>query len=116
VLRGVDGLSGAPLALRLERGLAALERLRPVAEATGERISELDLSDAEGWTALTVNPGPELLLDPGQAERNVARFLELRESIAQQVGPLEYVDLRWQDRIAVMPAVRPAPAPARTEP
>ena len=47
------------------------------------------------------------LLDPERVDRNLNHYLELRREIARRTGPsLQYVDLRWQDRIAVMPAVR----------
>jgi hypothetical protein len=52
----------------------------------------------------TVDPGPAILLDPDRVERNLNRYLELRREIARRAGRLEYVDLRWRERISVMPA------------
>ncbi len=52
----------------------------------------------------TFDPGPLILLDPRDVDRNLNRYLELRREIARRAGPLEYVDLRWHDRITVMPA------------
>ena len=53
--------------------------------------------------------GPEILLDPHRVERNLNRYLKLRREIARRADQLEYVDLRWQDRIAVMPAAQTIP-------
>ena len=47
--------------------------------------------------------GPVVLLDPEHADRNVRWFTELRAEIEQRVGPADSVDLRWRDRIAVLP-------------
>ena len=68
-------------------------------------VSELDLSREDRVTARTVEHGPRLLLDPLRIERNVLRYLALRSVIENRVGPTDYVDLRWRDRIAVMPAI-----------
>jgi len=48
---------------------------------------------------------PQLLLDPDRVEQNLDPYLELREAIARRVGDADYVDLRWRDRISVMPVV-----------
>ncbi len=52
----------------------------------------------------TSDGGPTILLDPRRVELNLLEFLELREAIHRRVGAAEYVDLRWRDRISVMPA------------
>jgi hypothetical protein len=68
----------------------------------------MDLSRADRIVIRTVDPGPEILLDPVRVERNLNRYLELRREIARRADRLEYVDLRWRDRIAVKPASREA--------
>jgi menaquinone-dependent protoporphyrinogen IX oxidase len=80
-----------------------VERLRETASAFFSQLSELDLSRADRVTARMVQRGPLILLDPARVERNVPQFLALREMIAQRAGEIEYVDLRWQDRITVKP-------------
>ena len=44
-----------------------------------------------------------LLLDPQRIERNVRDYLLLSEEIEHRSGALDYVDLRWANRISVMP-------------
>ena len=69
-------------------------------------VARLDFSRRDRVAVATVDPGPAILLDPDRVERNLVRYLELRGEIVRRTGPLESVDLRWQDRIAVVPASR----------
>jgi cell division septal protein FtsQ len=106
VISGLQGLDDAQLRRQLKRGVILLERLNRDAGPFADAISELDLS-RKGWvTARTVFPGPRILLDPRRIERNVEEYIRLRREIERRAGTLEYVDLRWRDRIAVMPAVK----------
>lgn len=105
VLTGLDGLEREELIERLRAGVRQLQRLDNSAGPFVAAISELDLSGPDRVVVRTVDHGPVLLLDPERVERNLARYLALREMIEQRVGPVEYVDLRWRDRIAVMPAM-----------
>lgn len=104
VLTGLDKLRGDALIPALRRGADVVARLREVAGPWMAAISDLDLSLTDRIALHTVDPGPVILLDPHQVERNVAHYLELRAEIERKAGPLSYVDLRWQDRISVMPS------------
>ena len=44
-----------------------------------------------------------ILLDPERIDRNLERYIRLSRAIDDRVGAQTYVDLRWQDRISVMP-------------
>ena len=46
------------------------------------------------------------MLDPRRIERNVEQYIKLRREIEHRAGTLDYVDLRWRDRIAVRPAAK----------
>jgi cell division septal protein FtsQ len=105
VLTGLEGLEKKELIEALRSGVRQLDRLDRSAGAFTAAISELDLSDPDRPVVRTIEPGPRLLLDPSRVERNVTRYLALRAMIERRVGPIEYVDLRWRDRIAVMPAM-----------
>ena len=105
VIRGLDGMSREELVVALRRGVGSIARLRATAGAWVGEIAEIDFSRPDRIVVRTVDPGPEILLDPRRVDRNVNRYLELRREIARGAGPLVYVDLRWQDRISVMPAV-----------
>ena len=108
-LTGLDRLAEAERSFRLERGVSAVLALRGDAGAWLGEMRELDLSLFDRLVARTVGDGPAILLDPEQAARNLSRYLALRSQIAEQLGRAEYVDLRWRDRIAVMPAAETLP-------
>lgn len=106
VLTGLPGRDQEGLVAALGLGVRLLDRLQRASPAFTDGISELELSRADRITVRTVAAGPKLLLDPERVERNILRYLEMRSALAAHVGPMEYVDLRWQDRISVMPAVK----------
>jgi cell division protein FtsQ len=107
VLTGLERYRGQELADALRRGVALIERLNRAAGAFADEISELDLSRDDRVLLRTVSRGPSLLLDPERVERNVNPYLRLRREIERQAGPLDYVDLRWADRISVKPVFDP---------
>jgi cell division protein FtsQ len=106
VLTGLKGLEGEELFEALGRGTELLGRLRRAATEFTEGISEINLSSNAKITVRTVDRGPRILLDPDLIERNVLSYLEMRPQIERGAGLMKYVDLRWSDRISVMPAVR----------
>lgn len=103
VLNGLDGLEEERLVAALRRGVRTIERLRAVTPGWVAGVSELDLSRRDRTAVRTIDPGPMILLDPTRVERNLPEYLELRREIGRRVGAMDYVDLRWRDRISVMP-------------
>jgi cell division septal protein FtsQ len=104
VLTGLDSEEADVLRDRLRTGVALLSRLHRTSEEFTRAISELDLSRSDRLALRMTGGGPTILLDPQRVEQNLLHFLELREAIYRRVGTAEYVDLRWRDRISVMPA------------
>ncbi len=103
VITGLAGRDGDELAAALRHGVLMLERLNIHAPLFAARLSELDLSEPGHVVVHTLGGGPRLLLDPERVERNVNRWLELGRAIRHRAGALDYVDLRWSQRIAVKP-------------
>jgi len=103
VLTGLDGLGHEELVSALTRGVSMIERLAVRSPLFAERVSELDLSATERVAVHLIGGGPRLLLDPDRVERNVDRWLDLRHAIRIRTGVLDYVDLRWSQRIVVKP-------------
>ena len=93
----------AELIAALRRGVALIQRLGAASGDFAAGVSELDLSRDDRVLVRTVAGGPLLLLDPQRVERNVRDYLSLSEEIERRSGPLDYVDLRWANRISVMP-------------
>ena len=104
VVHGLDGLDRETLAATLRRGVGTVARLRRAAGVWVGEVASIDFTRPDRIAVRTFDPGPLILLDPRDVERNLNRYLELRREIARRAGPLEYVDLRWHDRITVMPA------------
>lgn len=104
VLVGLEGLHDRALRARLEAGARAVARIRATSGAWFDEVSELDLSRPDRIGVVTTTPGPAVLLDCEEIERNLGSYLALRAEIDRRVGPLTYVDLRWRDRIAVHPS------------
>jgi cell division protein FtsQ len=106
LVTGLDAFEAEEGDAALVRAVGMLGRLRRASPEFAESISELDVSRADRVVARSIDGGPELLLDPERVERNVVRYLALRPELRGRIGPLDYVDLRWEGRISVMPAMQ----------
>jgi len=104
VLTGLDRYEGQALEAVLAFGVRTIGKLTDAAGPWVGELAEMDFSRRDRIAVRTVDPGPAILLDPARVDRNLNRYLGLRREIARRAGQLEYVDLRWQDHIAVMPA------------
>ena len=112
VMTGLDPLAPDARAERIARGVAALRAVERLAPALGSRVSELDLSDA-GQPALRLSDGgPLILLSPEEPGRNLHNFLSIQDDIEKRFEDVQYLDLRFRGRIAVMPAQPSAPLQA----
>ena len=96
--------SGRDERRRRSRVLEQLQQLQRTSGEFATRISELDLSRTDRVGLRTSDGGPTILLDPDHVDQNIHPFLELRDAIRHRVGTASYIDLRWRDRISVMPA------------
>jgi cell division protein FtsQ len=115
VLSGLEKLDDDALRAALARGVRVLEQLRRTSGEFATRISELDLSRTDRVGLRTSDGGPTILLDPDRVDQNIHPFLELRDAIRHRVGTASYIDLRWRDRISVMPAGNSIPRTKRTQ-
>ena len=48
--------------------------------------------------------GPPLKVSPDAFGLNLDNYLAMRNYIASNYGDVKYVDLRWKDRISILPA------------
>jgi len=109
VLSGLEGLDDDALRSALVRGVRVLDQLRRASGDFAVKITELDLSRNDRVGVRTADGGPTILLDPDRVDQNIYPFLELRDAIQRRVGTATYIDLRWRDRISVMPASNTTP-------
>lgn len=111
ILKGIDQLADggsenrSRLAEALADGVAVTKALATQGGGFFDEVSEIDVSEP-GTAILRLDDETyDLRVSTSDCLRNLDRYLALRKEI-QGDGALEvaYVDLRWQDRIAVMPA------------
>jgi cell division protein FtsQ len=103
VLTGIAAADEGARRGELARGAAVVARLRASASPFLSRISEIDLSKPDRVGIVTSTPGPRILLDPAQVERNLDDYFAIAGRIEGKIGPAEIVDLRWSHRISVLP-------------
>jgi cell division septal protein FtsQ len=106
--KGRDGLvdeARAVLAARVIAALAAHPEL-------SKRVSQIDVSDPHD--AVVMLEGDRALLRVGEEDfvERLEQYLELGDALRERVAEIDYVDLRFAERLYVRPAKGAAPAPA----
>ena len=104
VLVGLDGYHGKDQEAALARGVTLLMQLHVAFPTWTRGISEVDLSRPDRVVVTRLEGGPRILLDPERIDRNLGAYLALRPTIARKVGDTTRVDLRWSQRISLLPA------------
>ena len=104
LLVGLDGYQGKDCEAVLARGVALLMQLNGAFPAWTRGISEVDLSRPDRVVVTRMEGGPQILLDPERIDRNLGAYLALQSTIARKVGETARVDLRWSQRISLLPA------------
>ena len=72
--------------------------------AFARQVSQIDLSRDDGLELRLSNGEPPIRLNPNQYGLNLDNYLAIRNLIDSNYGRIQYVDLRWKDRISIMPA------------
>lgn len=106
--KGRDGLvdeARAALAARVIAALAAHPEL-------SKRVSQIDVSDPHD--AVVMLEGDRALLRVGEEDfvERLEQYLELGDALRERVAEIDYVDLRFAERLYVRPAKGAAAAPA----
>ena len=104
LLVGLDAHRGKDREATLARGIDLLLRLHAAFPTWTRGISEVDLSRGDRVVVTRVEGGPQILLDPDRIDRNLGAYLALQPTIARKVGDVNRVDLRWSQRISLLPA------------
>jgi len=113
----IDGLPSAPgdinpdasRALLARRLLEAL-RVRNMAA----RVSQIDVTDARNAVVLIDGDPTSVRLGDDHFVERLQSYFELAPALREQVSAIEYVDMRFEDRIYVRPASQAAAAPGRS--
>jgi cell division septal protein FtsQ len=103
VLTGVMDAGGRASPERLLRGIGASLRLEETSPEFAATLSTLDLSRTDRLTATLRDFRPPVYLSPEDPLRNLDRLAGVRERLTAAGIDVDYVDLRFRNRIAVMP-------------
>ena len=115
----IDGLSApgskatGPIdATRSEFAARTLSALATKPELA-KRISQLDVSDPHN--AVVILDGDTALLRLGESDfvERLQQYIDLAPALREKVATIDYVDLRFDERLYVRPAGRPSGAQAR---
>jgi cell division protein FtsQ len=118
----VDGLAGGaggrgaldPGRLRLAARLLDALAARP---DIAEKVSQIDVSDVHDAVVMLDGDTALLRLGGDAFVERLQQYLDLGEALRERVAEIDYVDLRFPDRLYVRPArggpAAPAPARAR---
>lgn len=110
----VDGLAAAPSgdgsmtdearAELASRVIASLKARPDIAR----RLSQVDVSDLHNATVILNGDPAVIQLGDDQFAHRLQGYLDLAAALRQRVPDIDYVDLRFDDRIYVRPAAAPA--------
>jgi cell division protein FtsQ len=96
-----DGaLTDEPRAELAARVIAALKGRPEVAK----RLSQVDVSDLHNATVILTGDAAVILLGEDQFLQRLQSYLDLASALRERVAEIDYVDLRFDDRIYVRPA------------
>ena len=105
----IDGLSAAPgdTGALTDQGRAELAA-RVIAAvksspSVARRLSQVDVSDAHNASVILTGDGALIQLGEDQFLARLASYLDLAPTLRQRVADIDYVDLRFDDRIYVRP-------------
>lgn len=87
----------AELAARVIASLAA----KP---AVGKRLSQVDVTDLHNAIVILNGDSAVIQLGDDQFLRRIESYLDLAAALRERVAEIDYVDLRFEDRIYVRPA------------
>ncbi|HEY3176367.1 MAG TPA: FtsQ-type POTRA domain-containing protein [Candidatus Polarisedimenticolia bacterium] len=102
--------AGARLSRALARGVSVTRALAERDPGFYAQVSEIDVSESDMVVLRLEAEEYDLRLSTEDPLRNLDSYFAIRDRIRpgeEDGGRIEYVDLRWRDRIAVMPV--PAP-------
>lgn len=103
VMTGLESVDAEEVDARLALGLDSLRRLRDERPALFTEISEIDLSRRDRLAATFRDLWPPVWLSPADPSLNLDHLPAVRRRLDSSVLDVRYIDLRFRDRIAVMP-------------
>jgi cell division protein FtsQ len=110
----IDGLpepsdAGATDATRMDLAVRVIASLRPAPEIA-KRLSQIDVRDAHNATVILSGDPAMIQLGDQQFLKRLQSYLELAPTLRDRVSDIDYVDVRFDGRVYVRPAGKPAKA------
>jgi cell division protein FtsQ len=106
----IDGLARTPNAgqpvvdeARAELAARVIDAVAPRKELA-QRVSQIDVSDAHDAVVLLQNDGALLHLGEDKFLERLQSYVDLAPALKQRVPDIDYVDLRFDERVYVRPA------------
>ncbi|PYQ14773.1 MAG: hypothetical protein DMH00_00840 [Acidobacteria bacterium] len=106
ILTGLDRVGRETLKRKIQLGAAFVNLLYRTRPVLADQVSEVDLSRDDALAVRLNDGGAPLRVSPDALELNLDNYLAMRNYIAANYGPVTYVDLRWKDRITILPAAK----------
>jgi cell division septal protein FtsQ len=103
ILTGLDRAGRDTLKKKIQTGAAFVNFLYRTRPLLADQVSEVNMED-EGDLVVSLNDGgPPLKVSPEAFGLNLDNYLAMRNYITSNYGEVRYVDLRWKDRISILP-------------
>ena len=107
----IDGLSAAPAGGTMTDTARADLAARVIAALTAKpaiarRLSQIDVSDAHNASVILTGDSAVIQLGDDQFLARIESYIELAAALRERVTDIDYVDLRFDNRIYVRPVVK----------
>lgn len=93
---------------RIDLAARVIESLAPH-KALAARLSQIDVSDPHDAVVLLDGDGAQLHVGNEKFAQRLQSYLELAPTLRERVSDMDYVDLRFDDRVYVKPAATTGP-------
>jgi cell division septal protein FtsQ len=104
ILTGLDHAGRESLKRKIQLGAAFVNHLYRTRPRLADSVSEIDVGDETAFQVRLNDGSAPIRVSPDGCELNLDNYLTMRNYIASNYGDVRYVDLRWKDRISIMPA------------
>jgi len=104
ILTGLDRFGRETLKRKISLGTAFVNFLYRSRPALADQVSEVGLEADDSLEVRLNDGGAPLRVSPDSFELNLDNYLAVRNFITANYGDVQYVDLRWKDRITILPA------------
>jgi len=104
ILTGLDRFGRETLKRKIKIGADFVNFLYRTRPALADQVSEIGLEEDDSLEVRLNDGGAPLRVSPDFFELNLDNYLAVRNFITANYGEVQYVDLRWKDRITILPA------------